>query len=123
MCFAARNGLVGVKVNYRPAPANPWPAGTQDVGNLLAGSMDVEDLRASWEPLLRRYHDRLCGQGVRDYTWGECVRHYRQNILYPLGAGIALLGHLDIGDDRGLGDAIVLRALTHTADLDSLAAV
>ena len=97
--------------------------GTQDVGNLLAGSMDVEDLRASWEPLLRRYHDRLCGQGVRDYTWGECVRHYRQNILYPLGAGIALLGHLDIGDDRGLGDAIVLRALTHTADLDSLTAV
>ena len=51
------------------------------------------------------------------------MRHYRQNILYPLGAGIALLGHLDIGDDRGLGDAIVLRALTHTADLDSLTAV
>jgi Ecdysteroid kinase-like family len=97
--------------------------GTQDVANLLAGSMDVDDLRASWEPLLRRYHDRLRGQGVRDYAWGDCVRHYRQNILYPLGAGIALLGNLDIGDDRGLGDAIVLRALTHTADLDSLAAV
>ena len=97
--------------------------GTQDVGNLLAGSMDVEDLRASWEPLLRRYHDRLIANGVRDYAWGDCVRHYRQNILYPLGAGIALLGSLDIGDDRGLGDAIVLRALTHTSDLESLAAV
>jgi len=31
MCFAARNGMVGVKVAYRLAPASPWPAGTQDV--------------------------------------------------------------------------------------------
>jgi acetyl esterase/lipase len=31
MCFAARNGMVGVKVNYRLAPANPWPAAAKDV--------------------------------------------------------------------------------------------
>jgi acetyl esterase/lipase len=31
MCFAAHNGMVGVKVTYRPAPANPWPAGAKDV--------------------------------------------------------------------------------------------
>ena len=31
MCFAARHGMVGVKMTYRLAPANPWPAGTQDV--------------------------------------------------------------------------------------------
>lgn len=31
MCFAARNGMVGVKATYRPAPANPWPAGARDV--------------------------------------------------------------------------------------------
>jgi len=36
MCFAARNGLVGVKVNYRPAPANPWPAGAQDVAAAIS---------------------------------------------------------------------------------------
>jgi hypothetical protein len=97
--------------------------GTQDVGNLLAGSMDAEDLKANWEPLLRRYHDRLVAQGVEDYGWEECREHYRQTILYPLGAGIALLGSLDIGDARGLGDAIVLRALEHTADLDSFSTV
>ena len=31
MCFAARNGMVGVRVNYRLAPANPWPSGARDV--------------------------------------------------------------------------------------------
>jgi acetyl esterase/lipase len=31
MCFAARNGMVGVKMAYRPAPANPWPTGARDV--------------------------------------------------------------------------------------------
>ncbi len=31
MCFAARHGMVGVKMTYRPAPANPWPAGAKDV--------------------------------------------------------------------------------------------
>jgi acetyl esterase/lipase len=31
MCFAARSGMVGVKVSYRLAPANPWPTGAKDV--------------------------------------------------------------------------------------------
>jgi hypothetical protein len=95
--------------------------GTQDVANLLAGSMTVEDLEEHWRPLLRRYHDRLCWRGVDGYGWEECVGHYRQSVLFPLGAGIALLGSMDIGDGRGLGDAIVLRTLRHAADLESFA--
>jgi acetyl esterase/lipase len=31
MCFAARHGMVGVKVTYRLAPAYPWPTGAKDV--------------------------------------------------------------------------------------------
>jgi acetyl esterase/lipase len=31
MCFAARHGMVGVKVSYRLAPAYPWPAAARDV--------------------------------------------------------------------------------------------
>ena len=36
MCFAARNGMVGVKVIYRRAPANPWPSGTRDVAAAIS---------------------------------------------------------------------------------------
>ena len=31
MCFAARHGMVGVRMKYRLAPANPWPSGARDV--------------------------------------------------------------------------------------------
>jgi len=31
MCFAAQNGMVGVRMTYRLAPANPWPTGARDV--------------------------------------------------------------------------------------------
>lgn len=34
--FAARSGMVGVTINYRLAPANPWPAGPEDLGRLVA---------------------------------------------------------------------------------------
>jgi acetyl esterase/lipase len=36
MCFAARHGMVGVKVAYRPAPANPWPAAAKDVAAAIS---------------------------------------------------------------------------------------
>jgi acetyl esterase/lipase len=36
MCFAARNGMIGVRVNYRLAPSAPWPAGATDVGAALS---------------------------------------------------------------------------------------
>jgi len=32
MLWAVRNGMVGVNINHRLAPQNPWPAGTEDVG-------------------------------------------------------------------------------------------
>jgi acetyl esterase/lipase len=36
MCFAARHGMVGVRMSYRLAPANPWPSGARDVAAATA---------------------------------------------------------------------------------------
>ncbi len=38
--FAARNGMVGVTITYRLAPANPWPAGPEDMGATIAWLQD-----------------------------------------------------------------------------------
>lgn len=44
MCFAARNGMIGVRVSYRLAPAATWPAGASDVAAALSwvhGNIDL----------------------------------------------------------------------------------
>jgi hypothetical protein len=117
--FFAEDGIP-VFVDWQ-IPANT--RASQDVGNLLAGSMAAEDLSAHWESLLRRYHDRLVAGGVRGYSFDECVLHYRQNIVWALGQGLALLGALGTNDARGVGDKIVVRSLSHIAELDSFAAL
>jgi acetyl esterase/lipase len=44
LCFAARNGMVGVRMNYRLAPANPWPAATKDVAAAISWVHQNADL-------------------------------------------------------------------------------
>jgi acetyl esterase/lipase len=44
MCLAAKNGLVGVAMTYRRAPANPWPAGAKDVSAAVSWIHDNADL-------------------------------------------------------------------------------
>ncbi|MBP0110762.1 MULTISPECIES: alpha/beta hydrolase [Bradyrhizobium] len=44
MCFAARNDMIGVRVNYRLAPSATWPAGASDVAAALSwvhGNIDL----------------------------------------------------------------------------------
>jgi acetyl esterase/lipase len=44
MCLAAKNGLVGVAMTYRRAPANPWPAGARDVAAAVSWIHENVDL-------------------------------------------------------------------------------
>lgn len=94
--------------------------GTQDVAYLLSGSMTVDLLRSSWRDLVGRYHSRLLANGVVGYEFEECLRHYRQSLLYTIAPGIAMLGQMQLASDqRGLADALVLRTLVHADELDA----
>lgn len=93
--------------------------GTHDVANLLAGSMETILLSQYWESLVQRYHDQLCAAGVGDYSWDQCLEHYRQSALFPLGQGIALVGAPDRHDGRGLTDPALLRPLQHCFEIAS----
>jgi len=97
--------------------------GTQDVAQLLATSMRIGCLRDNWEAILHRYHIRLVSHGVRGYSWEQCLWDYRQNVLYTLGTGIALIGSLAIEDERNVGDAMVYRSLQHASDIDAFQTV
>jgi acetyl esterase/lipase len=44
LCFAARHGMVGVRVSYRLAPAYPWPAGAKDVAAAISWVNENIDL-------------------------------------------------------------------------------
>ncbi|HEX3705085.1 MAG TPA: phosphotransferase [Mycobacteriales bacterium] len=99
-----------------------YTRGTQDVAYLLSGSLDSSLLGEQWESLLREYHARLLANGVENYSWEQCLLHYRQSLLYTLAPGVAMLGAMAIpNDERGLADTLVMRTLTHAADLDAFA--
>lgn len=44
LCLAAHHGMIGVKVNYRLAPADPWPAGARDVAAAISWVHQNADL-------------------------------------------------------------------------------
>jgi hypothetical protein len=97
--------------------------GTQDLAYLLSGSMATDALRDCWESLVGRYHARLMAAGVSGYDLESCRFHYRQSLLYTVAPGIAMLGQMQLqgGDARGLADTLILRTLTHAAELDAFA--
>ena len=104
-----------VMVDWQQVADARW---SRDVANLLGGNMEPDDLAANWEPLLRRYHARLKDRGVSGLSFDDCILHYRQNLIWPVGQGLFLCGPLG-GDERGVGERIVVRALSHAADLDA----
>lgn len=80
---------------FRPTPSGPaltvvdWQIvmqarGPFDVGYLMGGAVPTHMRRAEEMRLLRRYHDRLTGLGVTDYSFDECLLDYRRAMLFSL---------------------------------------
>jgi aminoglycoside phosphotransferase (APT) family kinase protein len=64
----------------------------------LGSCMSTEERRTHELDLLRGYHDRLVGAGVRDFTWEDCLESYRISSLYPFLLTVSMslfLAHTD----------------------------
>jgi hypothetical protein len=48
-----------------------------DVAYFIGAGLNTEDRRIHEEALVKDYHAILVGEGVEDYPWEDCWRHYR----------------------------------------------
>ena len=94
--------------------------GLYDVAYFLGTNVVPGDRRRIERAALGEYHDIVCRLGARDFTFDDCWRSYRQNMLGVLMPCILACGGLDLGDQR-LHDLVksgLERALAAMEDLD-----
>ncbi|BAN04028.1 phosphotransferase [Ilumatobacter coccineus] len=94
--------------------------GVADIAYFIGTSIDRDVAAANWESLLGRWHAAVTAAGV-DYSWDDCLLHYREAAMYYLSGAMSLLGSFDTGNDRGaeLAAAYSTRILEHCVDIDA----
>ena len=95
-------------------------AGLYDVAYFLGTNVVPGDRRRIEHEALEEYHDIVCRLGARDFTFDDCWRSYRRNMLSVLMPCVLACGGLDLGDRR-LHDLVksgLERALAAMEDLD-----
>ena len=95
--------------------------GVYDVAYFMVSSVPTEVRRRIEREALEEYHGILCSMGARDFTFEDCWRHYRQNILGMLVPGVCAGGALDMSHERirALGETMLRRTLAAIEDLDA----
>ncbi len=95
--------------------------GMYDVASFLATSVSIEDRRRIEHDAVAEYHDIVCRMGAKDYTWGDCWRSYRQNLLGTLMFMVIGAGGIDVNDQalRHQTQLLLERALTAMDDQNS----
>lgn len=91
-----------------------------DIAYMIGTSMTIEDGAEHWERLLRRWHQGVTDAGV-DYSWDDCLVHYKEAAMYYLSGAMSLIGTFDSGNERGAAmvHAYATRILEHVADIDA----
>ena len=96
-------------------------SGLYDVAYFLSSSVAVAVRREIERDALAEYHDVIRSMGADDFTFAECWRSYRRNMLGCLMTPIVAGGRLDFGNDRSrrLAEVFLQRTLTAIDDLDA----
>lgn len=96
-------------------------AGLYDVAYFLGANVATHDRRRIEREALEEYHDIVCGLGAEGFTFDDCWRGYRRNMLGVLVPLMLGAGGLDL-EDRRLRDLVrsgLERTLAAVEDLDA----
>ena len=95
--------------------------GLYDVAYFLGTNVAPADRRRIEREALEEYHDIVRRLGAGDFTFDDCWRSYRRNMLSVLVACIVGCGGLDLGFQRllDLVESALGRALAAIEDLDA----
>lgn len=96
-------------------------SGLYDVAYFLSSSVAPQVRREIERDVLTEYHGVVRASGVADFTFEDCWRSYRQNMLGCFRTPIIAGGQLDFTDHRSrqLADVFLQRTLTAIDDLDA----
>ena len=96
-------------------------AGLYDVAYFLSSSVSVAVRREIEREALAEYHAIVSGMGAGAFTFEECWRSYRQNMLCCFQTPIIAGAQFDFTGDRSrqLAEAFLTRTLTAIDDLDA----
>ena len=97
--------------------------GPHDLAYFASQSCEPEIRGAKEMEALKIYHDILTDEGVKGYSFDQCVEDYRLNLLITMITPIAICGTLDAGNERGmsLGEVILVRSLDALEVMDCAA--
>ena len=118
MFFGAEGGDDFAVIDWQ---ASGIGSGLWDVAYFLGGSVSTETRRRIEREVLEEYHETVCGMGVEDFTFDDCWRLYRQNMLARLTVPIIICGGLDLSNERvrRFAESNLRRTLAVVEDLDA----
>jgi acetyl esterase/lipase len=115
MCLAARNGLVGVTMIYRLAPADPWPAGARDVAAAISWIHQNIDLLGGDQQAIV-----AVGYSVGAFHLASLLAHKElQNTDTEIAGAILISGIYRPGEETGNGERSYFGADANTYDARS----
>ena len=95
--------------------------GAFDVARVISGSEIPKERSGHQFEVLRKWHDTLLEQGIRDYTWDDAVYDFRLGMLaflcYPVHFHTAVIGAE--GRSKELSHAIFSRSFRSAAEIEA----
>jgi hypothetical protein len=92
--------------------------GVTDIAYLLGENVSVADRRAKELDLLRIYHAILVENGVRGYSFDQCLNDYRLYMLFRMCAIVITVTHMSFTDEQKLVHINALLPRNSAAILD-----